>query len=202
MKFRSLAAALALATLSLAGLARATSVIPPTFPELVAEAESIVQGTVTAVESRLTTAPNGRPVIMTFVTVTVADSVKGTATAGSSLTLQFLGGTVGKQTLAVTGMPTFKVGDREFLFVQGNGKNYCPLVALYHGRYRVLTDAATQRDYIARDNGVPLTALAEVGFPLTDRSLLAATHTPAAALSLASFASQVRTQALPTHVTP
>ena len=82
--------------------------------------------------------------------------------------MEFLGGTVGDESLVVTGMPKFARGDREFVFVQKNGVQFCPLVALSHGRYRVLRDAARSRDFIARDNGQPLTDTAEVEQPLQD----------------------------------
>jgi hypothetical protein len=81
--------------------------------------------------------------------------------------LEFLGGTVGDESLTVQGMPKFAVRDREFVFVQKNGVQFCPLVAMTHGRYRLLRDAATARDYVARDNRTPLTDTAEIGLPMT-----------------------------------
>lgn len=144
--------------------ARATSVIAPTFAELVAEADAIHRGEVTAVEARKVPAPDGREVIKTFVTFAVTETLKGPAR--DTVTLEFLGGTVGRQRLTVSGMPRFNVGDRDFVFVQGNGAQFCPLVAVMHGRYRVQRDAATARDYIARADGRPLADLAEIQLPM------------------------------------
>ncbi len=155
---------LLLASLAAAPLARATSVIPPSFPELVAEAEAIYRGRVSHVEARRVAQSDGGSVIKTFVTVAVERVLKGLER--NEVTLEFLGGTVGDETLTVTGMPVFAVGDREFVFVQKNGIQLCPLVALMHGRYRVKHDETGARDYVARDNGMPLTDTAGVELPM------------------------------------
>ena len=145
---------------------RATSVVPPSFPELVGESDAIYRGRVTSVQARRVERADGQGmVIKTFVTFAVERVLKGTEQ--SEVTLEFLGGTVGDETMTVTGMPTFKPGDREVVFVQKNGVQFCPLVGLMHGRYRVLRDESTDREHIARDNGMPLTDTAEVELPIT-----------------------------------
>lgn len=147
-------------------LARATTVVPPSFSDLVRNADAIHRGTVTAVEARRVATPDGSGTfIMTYVTVAIERTLKG-ATA-KEVTLEFVGGTLGDDRLIVRGMPTFAVGDREFVFVQKNGVQFCPLVAMMHGRYRVLRDEATAREFVARDNRSPLTDTAEVGLPMT-----------------------------------
>ncbi len=172
--------------------AHATSVIAPSFAELVAEADCVVRGTVIVVEVKSVATPRG-PAIRTFVTLAVEECAKGTAP--QQLTLTLAGGKLGAKSSAIIGMPQFQVGDREILFVQGNGRQFCPLVALYHGRYRVLADAVTGRDYVARDSGVPLTAASEVSLPLFDPTRIAAvTRSPATALAPADFLTLVRTQ--------
>lgn len=169
--------------------AAATTVIPPSFPELVAGADAIYRGTVTAVASRRVPAADGHgSVIKTFVTFAVERTFKGTAQP--TVVLEFLGGTVGDERLQVQGMPAFSPGDREFVFVQDNGRQFCPLVALGHGRYRELRDAATGRTWIARDNRLPLLDPTEVALPLAQLPaaiLAAGTPPPAAALSPAAF---------------
>ena len=146
---------------------RATSVVPPSFGELVDGADAIYRGTVTAVEARRVERPDGAgAMIKTFVTVAIERTIKGPEK--KDVTLEFLGGTVGDESLVVTGMPKFAVGDREFVFVQKNGVQFCPLVAVMHGRYRVLRDHAAARDFIARDNGAPLTDTAEIALPMTE----------------------------------
>ncbi len=185
-----------LVVLVAAPCAQATSVVPPSFPELVAEAEAIYRGTVTSMEARRVARPDGGNVVKTFVTFTVDRVLKGAAQ--SEVVLEFLGGTVGDDSLEVTGMPKFAVGQREFVFVQKNGTQLCPLVGLMHGRYRVLRDADGARDYVARDNGAPLTDTAEVALPMTPlpaqvRTARAATAA-ADALTPAAFESQVRAE--------
>jgi hypothetical protein len=177
----------ALAILSPA--ARATSVVAPSFPELVNEADAIYRGRVTAVQARrVERADGGGQVIKTFVTVAVDKVLKGPAQ--KEVVLEFLGGTLGGESLLVTGMPKFNVGEQEFVFVQKNGVQFCPLVAVMHGRYRVLRDESAARDYVARDNGAPLTDTAEVEFPLAQlpAQIAAATASAAKARALAPAA--------------
>ena len=163
MRFRFL---FLLLPLALIPAVRATSVVPPSFPELVAEADAIYRGRVTSVQARRVDRPDGEgSLIKTFVTLTVERVLKGPER--SEVTLEFLGGTVGQETMSVSGMPKFNLGAREIVFVQKNGQQFCPLVGLMHGRYRVMRDEATSREHIARDNGVPLTDTSEVELPIT-----------------------------------
>jgi hypothetical protein len=172
--------------LAVAAFARATTVEPPTFTELVAEAESIYRGEVKTVQSRRVTTPTGDSVIKTFVTFAVERTLKGTAQ--SEVVLEFLGGTVGDDRLEVGGMPKFNVGQREIVFVQKNGTQFCPLVRVMHGRYRVEREAATGREYVARDNRVPLTDVSEVNLPLGENALTAAARADTShAMSASSF---------------
>jgi hypothetical protein len=144
---------------------RATSVVPPNFTELVGEADAIYRGRVTSVQSRRVERTDGDgSVIKTFVTFAVERVLKGPEQ--KEVTLEFLGGTVGEETMTVSGMPKFNLGAREIVFVQKNGVQFCPLVGLMHGRYRVLRDETTAREHIARDNGVPLTDTSEVELPI------------------------------------
>jgi hypothetical protein len=190
---RRLVFALTLA-LCLLPVARATTVIPPSFRELVNDADAIYRGTVASIEARRVERADGQgATIKTFVTFSIQRTLKGPAK--SEVTLEFLGGTVGDDTLAVQGMPKFKVGDREFVFVQKNGIQFCPLVAMMHGRYRELRDGSSGKDYVARDNRTPLTDIAEVGLPMTalPPSVRAATASESItrALTPAAFESQI-----------
>ena len=150
--------------LALAGtrLAWATSVIAPSFAELVDEAQTIVRGKVIAVRCAWADSPQGR-LIKTYVTFAVEKRLKGSAP--DELVLQFLGGEVDGEGMTVQGMPRFTVGQAEILFVAGNGVRFCPLVGMMHGRYRVMTDATSARDYMARDDGVPLEHESDVQLP-------------------------------------
>lgn len=177
---------------ALTPLARGTTVVPPSFADLVADADAIYRGTVTAVEPRRTASPDGTPAIKTFVTVAVENVLKGAPR--HEVVLEFLGGTIDGESLVVSGMPRFKIGDREFVFVQRNGEQFCPLVAVMHGRYRVLRDASAGREYVARDNRVPLTDVTEVELPMhaLPPQVQAATRASAVAQALTPAAFEAR----------
>ncbi len=172
---------------------RATSVVPPTFPELVNEADAIYRGRVTAVEARRVARADGQgQVIKTFVTFAIDKVLKGPAQR--EVVLQFLGGTIGDESLVVSGMPKFAPGTEEFVFVQKNGVQFCPLVAVMHGRYKVLHDEAAARDIVARDDGAPLTDVAEVALPLNHLPAEVRAATAARALSPAAFESSINSE--------
>lgn len=173
------------ALLALVPVLRATSVVPPSFAELVGEADAIYRGRVTRIESRRVERPDGAgSVIKTFVTFAIERVLKGPEQ--TEIALEFLGGSVGSESMTVTGMPKFSVGAREIVFVQKNGVQFCPLVALMHGRYRIVKDNTTAREHIARDNGAPLTDVTEVETPMVNlpTSIRAASEASAAARAL------------------
>ena len=145
----------ALATTSV----RATTVIPPTFDQLVAEAELIFQGTVTEVRSQWM-GEGAEHRIVTFVTFAIEDAIKGAS--GSSYTIRMLGGTVDGQTMEVSDAPRFKVGDRDILFVEHSGTQFIPLVGIMHGRFHLLKDE-NGRESVAKDTGAPLANPAKLG---------------------------------------
>src|SRR4026208_415309 len=147
------------ACLIFAGTALATTVIPPSFDELVSRAEMIFQGSVTDVRSEWT-GEGAQRHIMSYVTLKVEDANKGNP--GSTVTLRMLGGTVGGETMEVTDAPKFKVGDRDILFVENNGTQIVPLVGIMHGRFRVKKDAAGQ-DAVFTNEGSPLTDVSKLG---------------------------------------
>lgn len=153
-------------------LARATTVEPPTFPQLVGEADAIYRGRVAAVQARRVAAADGSSLIKTFVTFQIDRTLKGLER--KETVLEFLGGTVGDETWEVGGMPQFNVGQRSIVFVQKNGVQLCPLVRVMHGRYHVARDDDTGQEYIARENHAPLTDVAEVVQPLVDNPPLPA----------------------------
>jgi hypothetical protein len=140
--------------------ARGTTVIPPTFDELVGQAELIFQGTVSEVKSQWI-GEGAQRHIVSYVTVQVEDSIKGDA--GQSYTLRMLGGTVGEETMEVSDSPKFQVGDREVLFVQNNGKQFIPLVGIMHGRFHVEQDNTTGANMVLTNSGSTLTNLQNLG---------------------------------------
>lgn len=185
------AAAALLLAVSITVPLRATTVAPPSFEHLVAKAELIVRGRVLEVHAAWADSPQGR-VIKTYVTFAVQRALKGAA--GAQLTLSFLGGELDGQGMRISGMPQFVVGQTEILFVAGNGVRFCPLVAMMHGRYRVQSDAATGREFIARNDGVPLVSEHDVELPQTGNPIERQLRPVSAALSVAAFEQSISQQ--------
>lgn len=160
---------------------RATTVIPPTFDQLVSDAELIFQGTVTDAHSQWIGGGAERHIV-TYVTFSIEDVIKGAP--GNSYTIRMLGGIVDGETIEVTDTPKFKVGDRDILFVEHNGSQFVPLVGIMHGRFHVQTDAG-RREIVTKDNGASLADVGKLG-----RDEKAAITGPA--LSAADFKSAIR----------
>lgn len=163
-KLSRLPAAFVLLVLGLwAGIATASaiSVNPPTFTTLIEGSDSIVQGTVIDRESRWVTNQAGYRVIKTYLTVRVNESAKGDV--GEKIVLEFLGGSVGDETMKVGGMPTFNKGDRGWFFVRGNGRYLCPLAFAHHGAYLLEKNPDDGTDRIVTLSGAPLGSTAEIG---------------------------------------
>src|SRR2546423_1556593 len=140
--------------------ARATTVIPPTFDELVTKAETIFEGTVTGSRSEWTGEGSNRHIV-TYVSFKIEDAIKGAP--GSDYTIRMFGGTVDGQTMEVSDAPRFKVGDRDILFVENNGTQFIPLVGIMHGRFHVQADENGANEKIAKDNGAAVANLAKLG---------------------------------------
>ena len=166
--------------------------VAPTFDELVARAESVFLGRVVALRSTWVDSRAGRAIV-TDVTFAIERTVKGTVYAERSL--EFLGGTIGDDTLRVSGMPEFHVGDRDVLFVSETGRPVSPLVGFMYGRFRVVRDARTGTELVRTHDGRPLGSVDEVG----NRNA-PATVAPLRTLALDDFlgtvSAKVRVQAL------
>jgi len=177
----------------------ATTVVPPTFEELVNESEYVVRTVVKSLtyERR---ERNGQSLIYTLVEFEVREVVAGTPP--QPLVLRMLGGQVGDEVLEVSGAPKFVIGQEDVLFVRGNGRQFTPLTAMMHGRYPVLKEAATGRAYMARSNHAPLQAVSEVSRPMSDSSAQAkapAQSAVAQALSPETFIQQIRNTLNPNY---
>jgi hypothetical protein len=140
--------------------ARATTVAPTTFSEIVSRAEVIISGEVMSRHCEWIGTGSER-CIVTMVTVQVQGVYKGTPPV--QLELQFLGGTVGDTTLEVPGVPQFKIGERSILFVEKNRKAFCPLAGVYHGKLTIERDPQTGREVLVRHNRRVLTDVREIG---------------------------------------
>lgn len=137
----------------------ATTVIPPSFDQLVERADLIFTGQAISQRSEWRNR-DGQKSIVTLVAFQVRAMHKGRA--DSTVTLQFLGGTVGDVTLNVSDMPSFKNGERVVLFVQKNGANASPLIGFYHGKFSLRSDAAG-RETVLKHDGEHLSDVLEIG---------------------------------------
>lgn len=142
-----------LASLALVSPGRATTVVQPTFDNLVGSAEYVVRGVVKSVNSewRDNAARPGQRYIATRVEIDVREVLKGTPP--SPLVLDVVGGKVGQDELIIDGAPKFKVGAENILFIRDNGRAFTPLVGLMHGFYPVRRDTRTGEAQVLRYDG-------------------------------------------------
>lgn len=179
--------------LTLVSPMRATTVIPPDFSDLAASSDYVVRGKVKSLSNEIRQ-QDGREVPFTLVEIEVSEVIAGTPPAKVVLTA--LGGrTSDGGELVVEGVPHFVVGDDSIYFVKDNGTSFYPLYGVMHGLYPIKRDKATGRDYVARANGLPLSATAEVALPLAEgkeAQLLRRQLKISDALSVAEFKQSIR----------
>lgn len=137
----------------------ATTVEPPDFATLVKQAETIFVGDVQSVTSEWVQRGSDR-IIISSVTFQVIRTIKGQP--ANPYVLKLHGGTVGDTTMEVDGVPKFAVGSRSLLFVENNGTQFCPLVGIMHGFYRVAKDGTSGKETMVKHDGRPLQNGAEI----------------------------------------
>jgi len=181
-----------------AGPVAATTVVPPEFSELVNGSDYVVRARVIAITHEVRTT-GSQPTPYTKVELEVREVISGTPP--SPLVLTLLGGPLNGSELVISGAPRFAVGDEDILFIAGNGRSIFPLYGLMHGRYPILKEASTGREYVARANGQPLTDPAEIALPLADGAMAAVARRVVGAqdaLSPLEFATRVKSTRKPT----
>jgi len=178
---RALAAAIVVAVL--AGSPRAASIIAPTFDAMVARAQAVFVGETVDVRSHWVSTSSGRAIV-TIVTFKVVRTLKGEL--GAQTQLEFLGGTVGEYRMDIPGIPRFRVGDEDVLFVDERGQPVSPVIGFMHGRFRVLEEPGTGRRSVARYNFEPLASVSDIG-----AAAAAPRVASARALSLAAFEDEI-----------
>ena len=82
---------------------------------------------------------------------------------GAVTQLEFLGGTIGEVGMKVEGMPTFRLGQRDVLFVSSEVRSVSPLVGFMHGRMRVERDTVSGVDRVRTYDGRALGSVAQIG---------------------------------------
>lgn len=186
-KFALFGLAVALLLLPLRSLA--TSVVAPDFSGLVGEADYIVRAVVKSVTPEWRE-NKGQRFIGSKVEFEVLEVIKGTPP--QPLVLDMVGGRIGEEELVVQGAPKFLVGDEDILFVQGNGKQVYPLVAMMHGRYPIFRDAKSGVKYALRSNGMPLYSEQDVSLPMTKLSAVKAQNAQARPMTADAFIKKIR----------
>lgn len=138
----------------------ATTVPAPGFPQMVARAEHIFTATVSSVQPAWAVRA-GQRCIVTTVEFNVEQMHKGAA--AKDLRLEFLGGTVGEDTMEVQGVPKFRAGERVILFSENNGRQFCPLVGIHHGKLVIERDARSGSDVVLRHDRQPISSASDIG---------------------------------------
>jgi hypothetical protein len=122
--------------------------------------------------------------IITKVTIAVEQSVK--RGVPRTLVIEVMGGTIGDQTLTVSDVPEFKVGDRDVLFLNLHPHAVSPLIGSNQGLFRVINESATGVPRILTGGYAPIPR---------DAASIAATGalpTLSGAWSLDEFVGQIR----------
>ena len=138
--------------------ATATTVIPPSFEQLVGESALVFEGDVIDVTSQWK-GSGPEQTITTSVTFRVRQVLKGSWTP--TVVLEFLGGTVGDRSLVVHDMPRFANGDHDILFVSAGTQQVSPIVGFSHGRFRIANSAAGD-ERVHRFDGAPIASPADI----------------------------------------
>ncbi len=120
-----------------AGTLSATTVIRLDLPQLVEQSDSIVQGRVENVNVMW---DSERSLAFTYVTVSVADPMKGDRRR--TLTIRQLGGKIGALNVNVAGMPKFTRGEEVIVFLKTQGDGTYQVVGLNQGKYEISNDFA------------------------------------------------------------
>lgn len=163
---------------------RAMSVKQPTFEELVGRAEQVVR--VEVLDTQCVFKGEGADRrIVTLVKLRVEKVIVGEAPA--EMEIELLGGKVGDEALEVAGMTKFQKGDRDILFVAGNGRLFCPLVAVNHGRFLLVPNEGRAGETVARSDARPLRSVAEISTPVGEPVLRSAAAAGAAPAGIAAL---------------
>jgi hypothetical protein len=116
--------------LLIAGASQAL-MIEKSLPELAREADQIVVGTVTGMESD----SMSEEIVTTHVTLSVVESLKGTP--GTAAEFRILGGVVGDLTLMVSDAPEFQVGENVLVFLKTDEGGIARVWGEFQGKYAI-----------------------------------------------------------------
>ena len=134
-----------------AGRAGGAILIPKDFQDLAREADVVFAGTVTDIYSEW----DGEAYhskIHTYVTFTDLKIIAGDYT-DRSIEVRLLGGEIDDIGVEYSGVPKFRLGDKNIIFLSGNFKALCPIVGWSQGIYRVVTDLDTGEEILFSHDG-------------------------------------------------
>ncbi|MEO8677745.1 MAG: hypothetical protein ABI665_01785 [Vicinamibacterales bacterium] len=157
------------------------------FNQLIERAPLIVVATATSRRAGWELYGSSR-LIITTITFQVEQTLKGSAPR--TLSVEVLGGTIGDETLHVSHVPEFKVGDRDVLFLNNAAHSVSPIVGSDQGRFRIVTESATGTPRVLTAGFLPLVSTADIG-----RGRPGIIPSMSAALSLDNFVTMVRDRA-------
>ena len=115
----------------------ATIVPKMDLPQLVQNADAIVQGTVEQVYSRWDAE---HKLVFTYVPIRVDESIKGGPRR--TVLIRQLGGTIGALNMMVAGTPSFQAGDQAIMFLSDQNDGTFQVVGLSQGRYAIVDNNA------------------------------------------------------------
>ena len=167
----------------------ATTVTPPSFDELINEADVVFDGTVTAVSASWVGKGEAKHIESTVV-FQVIECMKGQAT--TPFTLKTAGGAVGNVRMEIADAPKFAVGERMILFVEKNGTQIIPLVGIMHGQLRIKRDSTSNRDLILTHDNKPLFDSKEIGRDEDHEAAMSAPASPLAPMTPDNFKAEIR----------
>lgn len=167
----------------------ATTVDAPDLDSLISQSDYVVRAVVRSATAEWREHA-GQRYIGTRVELEIREIVKGAPP--SPLVLDLIGGRIGEDELAIQGMPRFRVGDENVLFVHGEKRKMIPLVALMHGVYPVLREARSGETYVLRSNGLPLYHAQDVSLPMNRLSAVKQQNPSARPLTASAFIRQIR----------
>jgi len=125
----------AISVICMAGMATASTVIRMALPQLVQQADSIIQGRVDHTEVKWE-----QNLAVTYIYVTVEDPMKGARR--STVVIRQLGGNIGAMHVEVSGMPKFSTGEEVILFLQARRDGNFQVLGMNQGKYQITDDYA------------------------------------------------------------
>lgn len=132
----------------------ATSVREISMDEMLQQSQVVFEGTVTDIEAR----QNTQKRIHTYVTFEITDIIKGEY-HGNTITLRFLGGTVGDVTMVVSDMRLPQQGERGIYFVESLERfQVNPLYGWSQGHFIVERDD-TGNERVMTNGKLPVTGV-------------------------------------------